>query len=87
MSGKKLKTSRKKFIALIKLLAIVSNEIVLDFFIGDFSFNSIEWVKEKNKIILHKFEEGDIDLEYDFDQLPNNIKRELYLFLIRNFLN
>jgi len=87
MSGKKLKTSRKKFIALIKLLAIVSNEIVLDFFIDDFSFNSIEWVKEKNKIILHKFEEGDIDLEYDFDQLPNNIKRELYLFLIRNFLN
>jgi len=82
-----IKMSRKKLISLIKMLAIVANEIVIDFSIGDFDFNSIEWDKKNNKILLHKFEDDDIDIEFDYDDLPESWKKELYFFLIRNFLN
>lgn len=88
MARKKLiRMSRKKLISLIKMLSIVTNEIVFDFSIGDLDFNSIEWDKENNKIILHKFEDDDIDIEFDYDDLPERWRKELYFFLIRNFLN
>lgn len=88
MARKKLiRMSRKKLISLIKMLSIVTNEIVFDFSIGDLDFNSIEWDKENNKVILHKFEDDDIDIEFDYDDLPERWKKELYFFLIRNFLN
>ena len=73
-------------ISVIKILGIVSDEVVIDMPIYDTVFNSIEWRRKGNQIILHKFIE-DLDYEFNFDELPDDIKEELYLFLLKIALN
>lgn len=77
---------KKKMISVIKILGIVSDEVVIDMPIYDTVFNSIEWRRKGNQIILHKFIE-DLDYEFNFDELPDDIKEELYLFLLKIALN
>lgn len=77
---------KKKIISVIKLLGIVSDEIVIDIPIYETVFNTIEWRRKDNQVILHKFID-ELDYEYNFDELPDNIKEELYLFLLKVALN
>ena len=78
---------KKKLISLIKILGITLDEVVIDIFVDDVNFHSIEWRRKGNQVILHKFMKDDIDLEFNYDELPKDIKKEIYLFLLRETLN
>ena len=78
---------KKKLISLIKILGITLDEVVIDIFVDDVKFHSIEWRRKGNQVILHKFMKDDIDLEFNYDELPKDIKKEIYLFLLRETLN
>lgn len=60
---------KKKVKDLIKITGIGLNELVIEIPLGDITFNSIEFVEESDKIILHKFEDEDLDYEFDFEDL------------------
>jgi hypothetical protein len=75
---------KKALISIIKFLAVDLNEIVVSIPLEDITFDSIEWVKP-SKVILHKMI-GDLDVEYDFDDLDDLTKREIYVFLVKNYL-
>ena len=78
--------SKKKLVSLIKYLGITIDEVVVDIILDDVIFNSIEWRKKSNQIILHKFVD-DLDYEFNYDELPKKLKDQIYLFLLREFLN
>jgi hypothetical protein len=46
---------------LIKTLGLGLNELVFDFEIDGVKFNSIEWLPEEDKVLLHIFEDEEID--------------------------
>lgn len=73
--------SRKRLISIIKYLGITFDEVVIDIIVEGMNFNSIEWRRDTNQIILHKFIE-ELDYEIDFDELPSKIKKQVYLFLL-----
>lgn len=74
---------KDKIISLIILLGIDCNEIVLDLKLSkDLIFNSIEWRRSINQLILHKFIDDD-DYEYNFDELPNIMKNMVYIELLK----
>ena len=78
---------KKKLISIVKLLGITFDEVILDISLEDISFDSIEWRREEKKIILHKFVDDEFDYEFNYDDLPNKIKKDVYLFFTTNFLN
>lgn len=78
--------SKKKLVPLIKYLGITIDEVVVDIILDDVIFNSIEWRRKGNQVILHKFIE-DMDYEFNYDELPKKLKSQIYLFLLREFLN
>ena len=78
---------KKKLISLIKILGITQDEVILDIDILETTFNTIEWRRKGNQVILHKFLEGDIEIEFNYDELPKKMKKEIYLFLLRETLN
>lgn len=67
---------KKDLISIIVQLGINETELVLDLNLSKVTFNSIEWRKPQ-QIILHKFK-GDNDYEYNFDELPKSIKKEIH---------
>ncbi len=71
---------KKKVRDLIKILGIGLNELVIDFDLEDFTFNSIEWDEENNKIIRHRFED-DFDYELDFEELNDDQQLMIYKIL------
>jgi hypothetical protein len=73
--------SKKRLISIIKYLGITFDEVVIDIIVEGMNFNSIEWRRDTNQIILHKFIE-ELDYEIDFDELPSKIKKQIYLFLL-----
>jgi hypothetical protein len=73
--------SKKRLISIIKYLGITFDEVVIDIIVEGMNFNSIEWRRDTNQIILHKFIE-ELDYEIDFDELPSKIKKQVYLFLL-----
>jgi hypothetical protein len=74
---------KDKIISLIILLGIDCNEILLDIRLrDDLIFNSIEWRRSINQLILHKFIDDD-DYEYNFDELPNIMKNMVYIELLK----
>jgi hypothetical protein len=73
--------SRKRLISIIKYLGITFDEVIIDIIVEGVTFNSIEWRRDTNQIILHKFIE-ELDYEIDFDELPSKIKKQIYLFLL-----
>ena len=75
-----------KLVSLIKYLGITFDEVVVDIIVDEVVFNSIEWRKKGNQVILHKFIDK-FDYEFNYDELPNRLKKEIYLFLLRHFLN
>ena len=78
--------SKKNLVSLIKYLGITIDEVVVDIILDDVIFNSIEWRRKGNQVILHKFIE-DMDYEFNYDELPKKLKSQIYLFLLREFLN
>lgn len=78
--------SKKKLVSLIKYLGITIDEVVVDIILDDVVFNSIEWRRKGNQVILHKFID-ELDYEFNYDELPKKLKSQIYLFLLREFLN
>jgi len=78
--------SKKKLISIVKYLGITFDEVVVDIILDEVSFNSIEWRRNGNQIILHKFID-EFDYEFNYDEMPKKIKKEIYLFLLREFLS
>ena len=78
--------SKKKLVSLIKYLGITFDEVVVDIIVDEVVFNSIEWRKKGNQVILHKFIDK-FDYEFNYDELPKKLKKQIYLFLLREFLN
>lgn len=78
--------SKKKLVSLIKYLGITFDEVVVDIIVDEVIFNSIEWRKKGNQVILHKFID-ELDYEFNYDELPKKLKKQIYLFLLREFLN
>jgi len=77
---------KKKLVSLVKYLGITFDEVVVEIILDEVIFDSIEWRRKGNQIILHKFIE-DLDYEFNYDELPKKLKKEIYLFLLREFLN
>ena len=78
---------KKEIIPVIKWLAIDLFEVVVDIQLSNgLLFNTIEWRKEKKKVYLHKIEDN-LDYQFDFDDFDTETKKEIYYFLLRNFLN
>ena len=73
---------KNQIISLIILLGINERELIFDLTLDKVTFNSIEWRKKSNQIILHKFND-DYDYEFNYDELPNDIKREIYQCLLK----
>lgn len=63
---------KKKVIQIIKILGIGLNELIIDIELESITINSIEWSPDDNNVYLHVFDEDDIDLEFNFDELPKN---------------
>jgi hypothetical protein len=78
---------KKEIIPIIKWLAIDLFEVVFDIqLVNGLLFNTIEWRKDKDKVYLHKIVD-DLDYQFDFDDFDEETKKEIYYFLVRNFLN
>jgi hypothetical protein len=77
---------KNELITLIRVLGITSDEVFINIIIGDVKFESIEWRRKGNQVILHKFIDTN-DLEFNYDELSKILKREVYLFLLREVLN
>ena len=78
--------SKKNLVSLIKYLGITIDEVVVDIIVDEVVFNSIEWRRKGNQVILHKFIDK-FDYEFNYDELPKKLKKQIYLFLLREFLN
>ena len=72
---------KNKIVQLIKILGIGINELVLNINLDCGSFESIEWNKEEDKIYLHIFEDEDIDITFDFEELSEEDQLKLYQIL------
>ena len=78
---------KKDIISLIKLIGIDLDEVVVDIKIDDtLTFNSIEWRRRNNKVILHCVN-GNLDVEFDYEEFDEEIQKFLYYFLLRNYFN
>ena len=77
---KKIISSRmkEKVRDLIKILGIGLCELVIDINVGDMTFNSIEWLEEEEVILLHIFDEEDMDYFIDFDELSTENQIAIY---------
>lgn len=74
---------KEKLIPIIKYLGIIEDEVMVEFdFGGKIVFNSIEWRKEKNTIILHKIED-EYDFEYNYDDMSPELQKDIYYALLR----
>ena len=78
--------SKKKLVSIVKYLGITIDEVVVDIIVDEVVFNSIEWRRKGNQVILHKFIDK-FDYEFNYDELPKKLKKQIYLFLLREFLN
>lgn len=72
---------KSEVISIIVQLGIDETELIFDIKLKKIIFNSIEWVKKSNQVILHKFID-DNDYEYNFDELPKEIKKEIHNILM-----
>ena len=63
---------------LIIILGMGIRELVIDINVGETTFNSIEWVEEDDKIILHIFEEDDYDYFCEFEDLTSEQQLLVY---------
>jgi len=76
-----VRVMKNKIVQLIKILGIGIHELVIDINLDCGSFESIEWNKEEDKIYLHIFEDEDIDITFDFEELSEEDQLKLYQIL------
>lgn len=72
---------KNKIVQLIKILGVGINELVMEINLDCGSFESIEWNKDEDKIYLHIFEDDDVDITFDFDELSEEDQLKLYQIL------
>jgi hypothetical protein len=72
---------KRKIIKIIRILGIGHHELVMDLETKYGTFNSIEWIKPENKVWLHMFSDDDFQLSFDFDDLDDEDKYLIFLFL------
>jgi hypothetical protein len=72
---------KNKIVQLIKILGIGINELVIDINLECGNFETIEWNQEDDKIYLHIFEDEDIDITFDFDELTEQDQLKIYQVL------
>lgn len=83
---------KKQVATLIKLLGITVNELVIDIELESYMINSLEWMPDDDKIILHIWfevedDEGDFELDIDFDTLSKEDQKIIYATLAKLCLN
>jgi hypothetical protein len=67
---------KKDLINLVRILGIGCQEIMIDINLGFFLVDSIEF-REPDDIILHHFDENNLDFELSFDDLENKDKKKI----------
>jgi hypothetical protein len=73
---------KRKIIKIIRILGIGYHELIIDLETKYGTFNSIEWIKSDNKVWLHMFsDDDDFQLSFDFDDLDDEDKYLIFLFL------
>lgn len=72
---------KHEIINMIKILGIGMTELIMNFDLDSASFNSIEWDSSDNKVYLHIFEDDDMDITYDFDDLSMDDQMNVYITL------
>lgn len=78
---------KKKIIPVIKWLSIDLDEVIVDIFVSNgLMFNTIEWRRSDNSVILHYIND-DLDFEFNFEDMYESVQKEIYMFLLRNYLN
>lgn len=78
---------KKKIIPVIKWLSIDLDEVIVDIFVSNgLMFNTIEWRRSDNSVILHYIND-DLDFEFNFEDMDESVQKEIYMFLLRNYLN
>lgn len=65
---------KKKISQIIKIIGIGLTEIIINIEIDNVTINSIEWVQSNDKIYLHIFQDDNVDIEMDFDDLSEGNK-------------
>jgi hypothetical protein len=76
-----VRVMKNKIVQLIKILGIGTNELVIDINLECGNFETIEWNQEDDKIYLHIFEDEDIDITFDFEELSEEDQLKLYQIL------
>ena len=69
---------KEKVRDLIRILGIGLYELVIDINVGDITFNSIEWVEDEEIILLHIFDDDDMDYFIDFEELSTENQIIIY---------
>ncbi len=72
---------KNKVSSIIKILGIGLTELIMDFELELYDFNSIEYDEKSDKIYLHIFEDDDLDITYDFDDLSEDDQLSIYVTL------
>ncbi len=72
---------KREVIKAIRIMGIGTKELVMDFNLSVGFFNSIEWVKEGNRICLHMFALNDFELSVDWEDLNKDDRLEIYVVL------
>jgi len=75
------KPMKNKVASIIKILGIGLTELIMDFELELYDFNSIEYDEKSDKIYLHIFEDDDLDITYDFDDLSEDDQLSIYVTL------
>lgn len=58
---------KNEVINLIKILGITVYELVIEIDLGEYVCDSIEYVPESNKVVLHVWLDGDDGEDYEYD--------------------
>lgn len=72
---------KSKIIKIIKILGFGFNELIVDLPLSSGHFDSIEYVPDEDIILLHIFEDDNLDISFDFDDLPEEDKLKIWKIL------
>jgi len=77
---------RKETINLIEILGYPHSEVILDIYLSNIEISSIAFIKESNKIMLYKWY-SDYEFQYDYDDLDNDDRKQIWNELSKYLLN
>lgn len=72
---------KKEVIKAIRIMGVGTKEILMDFSLSVGFFNSIEWIPDSNRLVLHMFAFNDFDLSVDWSDLSEDDRLEVYVVL------